>query len=227
MRNVLVSAHLCAWSGHSNSRRERQVHWVSFMGDGRALSVSPSLLVTFACRSDLDDEGGVSEVHAVGGSPASNELPQIQTIERRAHAHTRIKTKNRTRTHEHINTKQIQRRARTRIQKQQTYHTKKRDEERQTHNQNTATDTHTNARHTNAPENTSRGRDVRAKVREVFFIFGAQACVCQYNKVGITRQDDLRAFQMMPSAHAGPIYAEARRNDGCQCPRRRFVCAQG
>ena len=124
MRNVLVSANLCAWSGHSNSRRERQVHWVSFLGDGRSF-VSPSLLVTFACRSGLDDRGGVSEVHAVGGSPASNQLPQIQlNREVRARTH-KNKNKYRTRTHKHLNTKQIQRRARTIIQKQQKYHSKK------------------------------------------------------------------------------------------------------
>ena len=58
-------------------------------------------------------------------------------------------------------------------------------------------------------------------------LFFARVPVCaNTNKVGITRQDDVRAFQMVPSAHTGLLYVEAQRKVRFQCLSPRIACAQ-
>ena len=76
--NMLCASHLCARSGQANSRRERKVHRVSFLGD-----VSPfaglGLLVTFTCTSGLNNRGGVSEVHAAHRTSTQNFTHKCKT----------------------------------------------------------------------------------------------------------------------------------------------------
>ena len=67
---MLCAAHLCARFGQANSRRERKVPWVSFLGDYPSL-VSLGLLVTFACRSGLNNRGGVSRDSRGGRDPTN------------------------------------------------------------------------------------------------------------------------------------------------------------
>ena len=85
--------------------RESKVQWVSFLGGGPSF-VSLGFLVTFACRSGLNNRGGVSGFTRWAGNPPNNFLPTTRNNYRRAHTNT---------TH-----KQIRRRARTKkkVQKQ-------------------------------------------------------------------------------------------------------------
>ena len=57
------------WPGQLS--KERKVPWVSFLGDHPSL-VSLGLLVTFACRSGLNNRGGVSRDSRGGRDPTNN-----------------------------------------------------------------------------------------------------------------------------------------------------------
>ena len=74
-----------AWPSR-RTKRTRKVHWV-FLGDGHSF-VSLGLLVTFACRSGLNNRGGVSGVHAAGGTTSSNHTLKYNNKYRDARAQT-------------------------------------------------------------------------------------------------------------------------------------------
>ena len=59
----------------TNSRRERKVHWVSFLGDGGSLD-SLGLLVSFACRSALDNRDRISGVFTRRAEPPTHKNTQ-------------------------------------------------------------------------------------------------------------------------------------------------------
>ena len=64
------------------------------------------------------------------------------------------------------------------------------------------------------------GEAFRPRTRRFFFL---RACLCKYNKVGITRQGDVRAFAMVPNARTWPIFVACQRKGWFKCPRRRIA----
>ena len=89
---MLCAAHLCARFGVAKSRRERKVHWASVLGDG-PFYVSLGLLVTFACKSGLNNRGGVSGVHEADGTTTTF-TPTNTNINTEARAHENTNAKN-------------------------------------------------------------------------------------------------------------------------------------
>ena len=57
-----------------------------------------------------------------------------------------------------------------------------------------------NARTLNTPKNTSRGETFGSNTRRLFLARGP--VLCKYNKVGITRQDDVPTSQLVPNARS-------------------------
>ena len=166
MRNVLVSANLCAWPGQANSRFLFWVMVVSFVSL-LLLRAGQAWTIRVASRGSR------------GGRVPSLKSTPTNTKNREARARThKNKNKYRTRTHKHLNTKQIQRRARTRIQKQQKYHQKTGRTKTHTHTQPKYSYTYKYKRATSKYSRKYKPRERRSgRIREGFFFF-ARRLVC-------------------------------------------------
>ena len=195
----MCAAHLRARFGLVNPRNGKSTGFL-FLGDCR--SFGQSGFACYLCAQVWTEQSGWRLQDSPGGRDLHQRLhPQIQNTyvartkkkgtntERRAHEHTQQQRHKRTTKNNKLTT-------------------------------NTTENVNTNfpllspppltllsslllpkkARNPNTPEKEIEGMDLQAKYAKV--VFCARDCLCKYNKVGIARQDDVLAFQMVPSARS-------------------------